>query len=186
MRTVFWRRLDQEGSDACRFIETSGGWTIEGAAVFVHEGSPANLGYRLVCDQEWGSLKASVSGWVGNSNFRLLVERAGNGAWSVNGEIDESLHGLKDIDLGFTPASNTNAIRRLNLSEGDQAQSVALWLDTADWAVKPLPQIYRNIHEELYEYESPQSNFRAFLNIDDFGIILKYPNLWATFKENDG
>ena len=87
---------------------------------------------------------------------------------------DELLHWLRhrpvihhDIDLGFTPASNTNAIRRLNLSRDEAADTIAVWLDTGDWTVKSLRQSYRRGNGDTFDYISPQHDYRATLIVDD-------------------
>ena len=179
MRRVLWRRLDQEGHDACQFAHTVDGWIIEGAAVFEHDGQAANLFYRLVCDQKWTSMRATVAGWIGEGDFQLNIERDGDNGWRINGKKSQSLDGLKDIDLGFTPASNTNAIKRLSLCKGDEAESVAVWLDTNDWTVKPLRQSYRRTQNNAFDYASPQHDYRATLTVDDFGAVTEYPELWV-------
>ena len=183
MHTVLWKRLNQEGHDACRFVKTLAGWTIEGAAVFEHVGQSVNLAYRLVCDRQWKSLQASVAGWIGKSQFRIDIERDDDDGWCINGKRHNALTGLKDIDLGFTPASNTNAIRRLNLSMGDEAESAAVWLDTADWTVKPLRQNYRRTQNYAFDYASPQHGYRATLLVDDFGAVTEYPELWVMLHQ---
>lgn len=93
--------------------------------------------------------------------------------------VDAALNGLPDIDLAFTPASNTNAIRRLSLSDGETADSAAVWLDTADWTIKPLPQTYRRMHAGAYHYTSPLHGYSAVLTVEGFGIVTDYPGLWA-------
>lgn len=183
MHSVLWKRLDQEGHDACRFVETVDGWTIEGAAVFEHDGQAANLAYRLVCDRNWASVQATVAGWIGVNEFRLDIEHDGDDGWSISGKKAQALTGLKDIDLGFTPASNTNAIRRLNLSNGEEAESVAVWLDTDDWTVKPLRQSYRRTQNNAFDYASPQHDYRATLMVDDFGAVTEYPGLWVMLHQ---
>lgn len=179
MHIVFWKRLDQDGHDACRISETPDGWVIQGAAVFAEGGQAAHLTYRLVCDRSWASVTAAVTGWIGETDVRLQIDRDGDGGWRINGRSDPALAGLKDIDLGFTPASNTNAIRRLNLSMGEAAESVAVWLDTEDWSVKPLRQSYRRTQDKAYDYASPQHGYRATLEVDDFGAVTDYPGLWT-------
>lgn len=176
---VLWKRQGLEGHDACRFAETREGWTIEGMAVFEHDGGAAALTYSLLCDKQWSSQMATVRGWVGESEIELLIERASNGDWSINGRNDRALTGLEDIDLGFTPASNTNAIRRLSLTEGEEAKLVAVWLDAEDWKVKPLRQSLRRIGGNAYDYESPMHDYRATLLVDDFGAVQDYPGLWV-------
>lgn len=182
MHTVLWKRLDRDGHDACRFTKTHDTWNIEGSAVFEHNGSVADLAYRLVCDSEWCSVQASVTGSIGSEGIELLIERDGVETWRVNGSVREDLAGLKDIDLGFTPASNTSAIRRLNLCEGCEARSTAVWLDTEDGAVKPLPQIYRRIGRNAYDYTSLLHDYRATLTVDDFGVVAEYPRLWVMVR----
>ena len=179
MHIVLWRRLDGEGHDACRFLALDDGWKIDGAAVFEHAGRAASLSYRLLCDRDWRSRGAAVSGWIGERRFQLVLERASEDEWRVNGEIDPTLSGLKDIDLGFTPASNTNAIRRFDLPVGATAQSVAVWLDTEDWTVKQLPQSYHRTGAHTFDYASPRHGYRATLGVDDFGAVTDYPHLWT-------
>ena len=178
MHIVLWKRLDHEGHDACRFSRTADGWTVEGTAVFEQDGQVVNLAYRLICDQNWVSLQASVAGWIGKSDFQLDIEREGEDCWRVNGIQNQALTGLKDIDLGFTPASNTNAIRRLNLSGDEAAETIAVWLDTGDWTVKSLRQSYRRGNGDTFDYISPQHDYRATLIVDDFGAVTEYPDLW--------
>lgn len=178
MHIVLWKRLDHEGHDACRFSRTADGWTVEGTAVFEQDGQVVNLAYRLICDRSWVSLQASVAGWIGEIDFLLDIERDGDDCWRVNGIQNQALTGLKDIDLGFTPASNTNAIRRLNLSGDEAAETIAVWLDTEDWTVKPLRQSYHRGKGDTFHYISPQHDYRATLIVDDFGAVTKYPDLW--------
>ena len=182
MHTVLWKRLDQAGHDACRYSETGDTWNIEGSAVFKSDGCAANLGYNLVCDSRWRSLQASVTGWVGTRQIELFVDRDGAGCWRINGSIREDLAGAEDIDLGFTPATNTIAIHRLRLNIGDEAESTAVWLDTEDWTVKPLTQIYRRIGTNAYDYASPLHGYRAMLETDDFGAISTSPELWVMVR----
>lgn len=179
MHTILWKRLDREGHDACRFMQVHDKWVIEGNAAFDHGPDFASIAYRLVCDSAWVSVEASVKGWVGSHDLDIFIQRTGAGSWSVNGNIREDMAGLKDVDLGFTPATNTNAIRRLGQRQGEWVETTAVWLDTDDWIVKRLPQSYRHAHETAYDYISPLHDFRATLKVDSFGAVTEYPGLWV-------
>lgn len=93
----------------------------------------------------------------------------------VTGDIS----GLPDVDLGFTPATNANAIRRLDLAVGAAAETTALWLDVDNWAIKPLRQVYRRLAEDRYEYASPDHDYRVVLTVNGAGMVTDYPDLWA-------
>lgn len=178
MHTVLWKRLDREGRDACRFLQVRGMWVIEGNAVFDHGTDLASISYHLVCDSRWESIEASVKGWVGSLDLDIFMQRTKGGNWCVNGNILEDMAGLKDVDLGFTPATNTNPIRRLCLRQGEEIEITAVWLDTDDWTVKRLPQRYRRTCETAYDYSSPLHDFRATLRVNSFGVVTEYPDLW--------
>lgn len=177
-RQVLWRRLDVEGRDACRYRHMGGGWRIEGQALFLEAGEIASLSYRLDCGADWRSRTASVRGWIGERTLSLDLAQDSGGGWTANGERLDGVAGLLDIDLGFTPASNTNAIRRLQPREGQEIETTAVWLDTADWRIKPLPQSYRRLSPQRLLYNSPLHAYRAELEVDDFGIVTHYPGLW--------
>lgn len=174
---ILWRRLDCEGSDACRVRSESGGWLIEGASAFRSGDDIAALFYRVEIGADWKSRAALVSGFTGDRAIQLEIVR-GDGGWSVNGETVPEVGGLVDIDLGFTPATNLNAIRRLDLAVGESSETTAAWLDTDDWRVKPLVQTYRRSAPNRYAYASPAHGYRAELETDDFGMVTHYPELW--------
>jgi hypothetical protein len=177
LRAILWRRLDCEGSDACRVRSVHDGWLIEGAAAWQSVDVVAALSYRVEIDADWTSRAAHVSGFAGGRSIHLEIAR-GNGGWTLNGEAVPEVDCLVDIDLGFTPATNLNAIRRLDLDIGERTETTAAWLDTDDWRIKPLVQSYRRIGERRYAYASPAHGYRAELETDDFGMVTHYPDLW--------
>ena len=68
---VLWRRLDLPGHDACRIRQLGASWIIEGTAVFAEEGRPSRLSYDLICNEDWSSRKAQISGWA--SAYEICV-----------------------------------------------------------------------------------------------------------------
>ncbi|SON56738.1 hypothetical protein HDIA_3197 [Hartmannibacter diazotrophicus] len=175
---VLWSRLDQKGMDACRIYAGGDGWTIEGTATFVDGDAIASLSYRLLCGHNWATREADVRGWVGGRELSLRIGQRPDGVWVVDGRPVDLSHGLLDVDLGFSPASNTNAIRRLDLGIGEKTETTAVWLDTADWTAKPLLQTYERISPTVLAYTSPRHGYEASLVTNEFGIVLDYPGLW--------
>lgn len=172
---IAWIRLDRSGTDQCRLRREGDGWSLEGNAEA--PGAYA-LDYRVQCDADWRTLRAEVSGKANGRATRFHLERGGDAGWIVNGAPVPRLAGGRDIDLGFTPATNTIAINRLALAPGTEAPSVAVWLDERDWQTKPLRQIYCRITETTYRYISPDNDFAADLIVDAAGFVLDYPGLW--------
>lgn len=178
-RCVLWKRHDQPGHEACRFARSDDSWQIVGTAVFVDPHGPAQLSYRVVCEENWTTRSAEVEGWIGSNDFVLSIVHDRQGHWTVNGGSRPDLNGLMDVDLGFTPSTNTLVLRRLSLEIGDETDTTAAWLDTDDWTIKPLLQNYRCKAPDLYAYASPGHDYHAELSVDDFGVVTNYPDLWS-------
>jgi len=174
---VLWRRLDVPGHDACRLERSGTGWRLDGAAALLHAGAPARLAYRVDCDGDFRAPRASVSGWLGPHAVEVRIERAG-GVWTLNGAAAPELGAGVDLDLGFTPATNLIALRRLNLGEGQAAEAPAAWLDDECGRLSLLTQRYERRSATEYWYESPTAGYAALLLVDAAGFVRRYPGLW--------
>jgi uncharacterized protein len=180
--TVLWRRLDVDGMDACCIDLSDKGYIILGTALFLAESGPAKMDYQVICDADWSSRSARIRGWVGAEIKSFVVLRSTNDIWTVNGKRIDTLDGLLDVDLGFTPATNANAIKRLGIEIGSIVETTAVWLDVGDWSFKPLLQIYQRCSETSFVYNSPSHDYNAELQVDDFGAIRSYPQLWEAIS----
>lgn len=174
---ILWRRLDLPGHDACRLWTDSGMWRIEGMAVWDDARGPAQIAYEISAGDDWITHSARLMGRVGPQAVSLSIHRDSTGNWRVHGEAVPEVTGLQDIDLGFTPATNTLPIRRLRAARQDSADIAAAWLDPGDWQLKPLPQHYRQQGPDRWLYRSA-SGFETIMTIDGNGLVTDYPPVW--------
>lgn len=178
-RTVFWRRLNGEGHDACRLARLDEGWRLAGTAVFQEAGQPpACLSYEVDCDARWHTRRGSVRGWVGERLVDGQIAKAPDGAWIFNGQEVPGLEGCLDLDLGFTPATNLFQLRRVGLAVGDAAEVPVAWLDAGGDTLGLLAQRYERRGEAAYWYEAPRFDYQALLRIEASGFVSDYPGLW--------
>ncbi|VTU33445.1 putative glycolipid-binding domain-containing protein [Variovorax sp. RA8] len=177
--TMFWRRLDLPGHDACRLEKHGDGWQLDGAAVFRGEnGQPARLDYRVHCDKAWHAKWGRVRGWIGSLPVDFAIARAANGEWSLNDQRVPGLAHCTDLDLGFTPATNLLPLRRLNLQVGESAEAPAAWLDLDNEDLSALAQHYERRSEAEYWYQSPRFDYEGLLVTVPEGFVTHYPTLW--------
>lgn len=175
---AFWRRLDTPGHDACRLEEIPAGWQLEGTAVFLHESAPARLTYRIACDATWVTKHGHIHGWLGERTVDWTVLRTRHGAWTLNGSAVPGLERYVDLDLGFTPATNLQQLRRVALAEGESADVPVAWLDAAAGVLIALPQRYERRGRDTYWYESPSAPYEGLLEVAPSGFVRHYPGLW--------
>jgi len=145
IESILWQGFVFPGHEACRLFSRSSQWNLEGTAVFSFEGQPCRLAYRIVCDPTWRTLSAEVEGWVGKSTVHVVINTDAAQHWWLNGVEQPDLEGYTDIDLNFSPSTNTLPIRRLNLAIGDAAEVKAAWLRFPSFKLELLSQQYRRL-----------------------------------------
>lgn len=175
---MLWRRLDHEGHDAARLLGRPSAWLLAGTAVFVYDGKPCRLDYRVTCDLAWNTLGATVEGWLGDSVVDASIDVDPERRWWLNGVEYPAVQGCIDLDLSFSPATNLLPLRRLELAVGAAADVQAAWLRFPELTLEPLPQHYRRSGDNSYHYESGAGEFVAELTVGATGFIISYPGLW--------
>lgn len=194
--TAFWRRLGEPGLEWCRLEERldEGGWSLEGTVLVFLQGTPFRISYRVETDDHWQSREAVVRTQADEDERALVLRASSPGRWTV-GEGGEphglredvltergDLQGCADVDLGFTPSTNTLPIRRLGLHVGQSADVDAAWVRFPELTVSRLRQRYTRLGESGYRYESLDSGFAAELDIDAAGLVNRYAGGWERLE----
>lgn len=177
METLLWRRLDLPGHEAVRLAPEGDGWRLSGCAVFLYEGEPAELHYRILCDAQWHTAETVIRGWVGQRAVQHRATAEG-GVWHLDGAEAVAVAGATDVDLGFSPSTNLLPIRRLGLAVGESAEVRAAWLPFPALQFEPLPQVYTRLGETTYHYSSAGGRFERTLEVAPSGLVTQYPGLW--------
>ena len=173
-----WRKLDFPGHDSCRLFKLANGWRLTGAAVFLDSDRPCHLEYDVAVDGTWKTRSAKVSGHIGRKAIDVRIASAGAGRWKLNSVTARSVSGCVDVDLGFTPATNLIALRRLALKIGQRAEAPAAYLRFPEMRLVKLPQSYRRIGQTEYEYEAPTVGYAGTLQVLPNKAVSRYPGLF--------
>jgi hypothetical protein len=177
-QSILWRRIDTKGHEAARVYGDTDGWYLDGAAIFLHEGSPCRLEYLIECDPEWRTTSVAVDGWVGDDviEFEILVSE--ESVWYLNEQEIEEVEGCVDIDLNFSPITNLLPLRRLGLENGETKSVSAAWLRFPSFKLERLDQTYSRLDETTIKYESRDGAFVRSLKVNSDGLVLEYPDYW--------
>jgi hypothetical protein len=96
--------------------------------------------------------------------------------WIHNDIEVPTLDGCIDVDLNFTPSTNTLPIRRLALPIGHSAEVPAAWLRFPDFTLQPLVQTYTRKTANRYGYRA--GTFESEISFDSAGLVHDYPPAW--------
>ena len=177
IESVLWRCLRWPGHEAARLVEYDNGWLLEGNAAFAHEGHPCSFTYMIRCDEAWRTRQVLVDGSIGSQPIHVSIDV--DDVWTLNGSKSSDVSGCVDIDLNFSPSTNTLPIRRLDLAVGQSASVSAAWLRFPSFKLERLDQEYARIGEETYSYRSIVSGFLAELQVSRNGLVLNYGEIWT-------
>ena len=178
LHSILWRRLDVPGHDACLVEAAASGWSISGSAIFLHDGTPAQLLYSVSGGDDWLTHRGRVEGFVGSERVGISIERAIDGTWTVDGRRVPGLEDCVHLDFGFTPATNFPQLRRLALADGLADDLDVAWIGVPPSALQRLHQRYERRGRTAYWYESPSAQYAALLEVTSAGLIRCYPSLW--------
>jgi hypothetical protein len=175
-----WRRLDVPGREEASVEGTAAGWRLIGELDVEETGLSARLRYTIECDPEWRTRSALIEGEASGEAIRFALAADGTGHWTRDGTPLPALTGSLDIDLGFTPATNTLPIRRLAMAVGESAPVRSAWLRSPELRLEPLEQTYTREAEQTFRYRALVDGepFTARLDTDQFGRVVRYEGLW--------
>jgi uncharacterized protein len=177
-RVVVWKNLSINGTDYCGLWRTGEGWLLKGIVVGVlKDQRPMLVSYEIHFDNKWLTHRVQVERTIGNDvkSLSLIVES--RGVWRSSSQELREIQGCEDVDLAITPATNTIAIRRLNLQVGSRQSIIAAWVKFPELTVQPLFQRYTRLAKDTYRYES-NTGYAAEIVVDDLGLVIAYPSGW--------
>ena len=169
---VLWQASDG-GSEVCVLEPAGRGRRLRGT-VLTHEAKqPIELRYAVTVDSGWATTDVEVLVAFAGGDVREVAEL---GALWSGSERPPDYRDCVDVDLSFTPATNTLPIRRLGLDVGEEAEIRVAWLRGPELTVERAVQRYARVAMDRYRYS--QEEFTAELVIDDEGLVLEYEGLW--------
>jgi hypothetical protein len=156
-------------------------WHLDGRIETFLEGAPTKVTYWVSCGADWRTRMASVRLRHGNGSrvgHQRLVAKP-DGRWHLRGKESPDLRGCTDVDLEWSPATNTIPIRRLALEDGDSEDIRVAWIRFPDLTVEPTRQRYTRVADRGYRFEALDSGYSVDIVVDDLGLVVDYPGAWT-------
>jgi hypothetical protein len=190
LRTVLWQRIDSPGSEWCTLEREPEGWRFRGIVLASVDTVPVLVQYAVALASDWSTRAVEIVMRSGDASqprelrltvdpeHRWQIEREPAPDTSMPQDDLMALHGLMDVDLGITPATNTLPIRRLDPAIGEAVAVTAAWVRFPELTIEPLPQRYIRLADRRYRYESAGGAFVTEIEVDDLGLVTTYEGGW--------
>jgi hypothetical protein len=179
-RTLLWNALHTVGSEYFNLWQEDDGWRLEGDVVLALNGYPAKVRYNVWCNPQWETRELIVSLQTGATTRTLTMTVDERKRWYIGEDELRRVRGCFDVDLSVTPSTNVLPIRRLNLPIGERAEVTAAWVRFPELTIEPLVQQYIHFDPNHYWYQSELGDHIWNLEVDDLGLVRRYPDLWES------
>ncbi|HSK45726.1 MAG TPA: putative glycolipid-binding domain-containing protein [Candidatus Binatia bacterium] len=177
-----WQWVQNPGLERFEFSRLGDDWGFRGTILTLAADTAAEAKYDIVCDRFFRTRRANISVLDATGERTLQIASEG-GRWYENGRENQTVVGALDIDLGWSPSTNTLPIKRLKLEIGQTSgEFVAAWVRFPDLTLQPLPQEYVRLADRQYSYSSRSGAFVANLLVDDDDLVLDYEGFWLRAK----
>ncbi len=197
-RALLWRRTDTTGVEHVLVSDRRG---LHARGVQIGDDPlPYACRYELYTDEDWATARFEATAEGGGFLRTIRMERAA-GRWRVTaseqGDLDAALAaagrpraGLPgvedplrlsaavDMDLSFSPLTNTLPVRRLGLLKAKPGTTHTIevaWVFLPSLEVVPSTQSYIGQGEGQVHFAS--GTFAAMLELDADGYVVSYPGL---------
>jgi uncharacterized protein len=190
VRTVLWQGIQSPGSEWCTLEREPEGWRFRGIVLVEVATVPVLVQYAVALASDWSTRAVEIVMRSGDASEprELTLTVAPDQRWQITRVPSpnpampqddlQALLGLVDVDLGFSPVTNTLPIRRLNPAIGEAVAVTAAWVRFPELTIEPLPQRYIRLAERRYRYESAGGAFVAEIEVDDLGLVTAYEGGW--------
>ncbi|MEH6436862.1 putative glycolipid-binding domain-containing protein [Massilia sp. DD77] len=183
MRRIYrWHTVEGGGTEHLALDLSLDGIVAEGVVVgpvtgVLFEGEPFGCIYRVRCDPDWRVRELALRVGGGPS---LALAADGEGHWTDGaGAPLPALDGCIDVDLACSPFTNTLPIRRLGEALRERQAIRVAFIAFPGLELKAWPQLYTRLDAGRYLFESPEHDFRAEIETDEDGLVLRYPGLFT-------
>jgi hypothetical protein len=173
---IVWRRLDAPGVEWCEVAATDDGIAIDGLALVTWEGTAHRVEYRLELDDAARTRRVTVRDRAGNGDVELRLEADGLGTWRRGEEIVLASPDAIDVDLGFSPLTNSLPIWRYDLDVGESREIDVAWVLFPSLAVERGRQRYTRTGPLTWRYAS--GAFEADIEVGEDGLVERYGGYW--------
>jgi uncharacterized protein len=176
-RLYIWRGLEEWLAEAALIELYDERLTARGTQLGV-EPEPYRVDYELTTGSGFITRRLSLTARTATAERNLELVRESDGGWSADSKPLPELEGALDCDLANCPVTNTMPVLRERMREGAGPKDfVMAWVSLPDLGVRRSAQRYEPVDDHTVRYVSLDSDFSAELELDDEGLVLRYPHL---------
>jgi hypothetical protein len=173
---IVWRPLHTAGAEWCSVERGPNGATIAGVAIVGSPGAVHRFDYELELAPAAVTRRAQITAVLPDRTDLFDVAADGKGSWWRSGKLVLNDTEAIDVDLGFSPLTNSLPVWRLGLQIGQVREISVLWLKYPELTLVRGRQTYERLDDGSYCYRS--GSFEAVVRVFPDGLVEEYVGYW--------
>ena len=176
---ILWTGREYYSLENCLVNTTDSGSEIFSTIIGLYEDELYKVEYHIRTNADWETVFAEINSRHSNQTQFMRLEGDGKGNWLRNGQEAAHYNGCIDIDIPLTPFTNTLPINRLQLTQGLEREINVIYIDLLAQQTTAVRQKYKRLSKTMYHYENVPNDFEANIEVDEFGLVVDYPQLFV-------
>jgi uncharacterized protein len=148
--------------------------------------APCHIDYTVAVDAGGQATEAQATITTPSGVRKIVLRSGAAGGWDLDGVPAPQLERCGDIDLGWTPATNTIPIRRLGLAIGESATITAAWIRFPELDVVANEQHYTRLANDRWRYRSGVYDFDLATDPTSRLVVAYGVDLWRATAISHG
>ncbi len=161
-----WESKENQSVEYFSLSATLEGFVLKRYRFYFHNTANPLITYAVNCSEKRVTKDVSIHRERAGKKSNLTLKQDDQQVWFSDGALIAFATGLLDVDLEFSPATNTLPIRRLNLAIGESRVVDSVWVRSDKLTLERLKQKYSRLDDNHYEYETLSFDFKATIQVD--------------------
>lgn len=176
---ILWSGREYYSLENCITSTTSRGSRIVSVIIGKYAEAIYKIEYLIETNSNWQTTSVELKAWSENKFREINFKSDGMGTWTTHGKAVSDLNGCIDIDISLTPFTNTLPINRLQLQQNDSQEIKVIYFDILNDVIRSATQRYTRLSKAKYRFENVPNDFEAELEVDEYGFVIDYPELFV-------
>ncbi len=178
VKNIVWKGIDDGTMEYCR-IQYNRDAILVASAITGHSGDiPVQIDYNIKLTNDWNVQSFTVNSNIDNVTNVFALHTDGKGTWFNEIQELQDFRGCYDIDIVFTPFTNSLPVNRLSFSDNETKAIDVVYINALEASMTRKQQFYTRLDEHIYHFENNEHDFVADIEMDSDGLVVSYPGLF--------
>jgi hypothetical protein len=175
---ITWRGVADDTVEHCIINYSGEKISIRSQITGIVEAEKIEVNYNMLLDNRWRVKGFQLDAIVGARRSHYQYITNGVGQW-YDKEAKQQFSGCYDMDITFTPLTNTLPINRLDWANQPSQQIKVLYVDVMEGQIRIDDQTYTKVNDTLFKFQNDGGRFTALIETDKSGLVTNYPELFV-------